>query len=29
LFEGLIEDLEKWKQMDVAFENGCWNDNWM
>jgi len=29
LFEGLIEDLEEWKQTDAEFVNGCWNDNRM
>jgi len=24
LFEGLIKDLEEWKQMDAESVNGCW-----
>jgi len=29
LFEGLIENLEEWKQIDAEFVNECWNDNRM
>jgi len=29
LFEGLIEEFEEWKQTNVEFVNGCWNDNRM
>jgi len=29
LFEELIENLKEWKQRNVKFVNGYWNDNRM